>query len=131
MLVVDMNATVSKKIECVTVQPFTNFSGEMAMFQFIFLRSGLNSQMCPPIAAGKIDDLIVSVKGSGCSTGETLLAAYKELTEIIECKEGARSVLETDVVVADGHKSRFNVNLMSHCEENLLDQFILRQTHLV
>ena len=34
-------------------------------------------------------------------------------------------MLETYVVVADGHKSRFNVNLMTHCDENSLDQFIL------
>jgi len=127
MLVMDMTATNFKnKIVNVTVQPFSNFAGEMAMCQVIFSGSGLNSQMCLPVAAGKIDNLIVSVNESGCSTGETLLAAYKELIKIIEGKKGASSVLETDVVVGDGHQSGFNVNMsMLHCEENLLDQFIL------
>ena len=121
----DCNKVTKENHECVTVQPFSNFAGEMAMCQVILSESGLNSQMCPLIAAGRIDNLIVSVNESGCSTGETLLAAYKELTKIIERKKGARSVLEMDVVVADGHKSHFNVNLMSHCDENSLDQFKL------
>jgi len=121
----DCNKVTKENHECVTVQPFSNFAGEMAMCQVILSESGLNSQMCPLIAAGRIDNLIVSVNESGCSTGETLLAAYKELTKIIERKKGARSVLEMDVVVADGHKSHFNVNFMSHCDENSLDQFKL------
>ena len=74
----DCNKVTKENHECVTVQPFSNFAGEMAMCQVILSGSGLNSQMCPPIAAGKIDNLIVSVNESGCLTGETLLAAYNE-----------------------------------------------------
>ena len=80
----DCNKVTKENHECVTVQPFSNFAGEMAMCQVIFSGSGLNIQMCPQIATGKIDNK------SGCSTGETLLAAYKELTRMIEHRKGAR-----------------------------------------
>ena len=81
--------------------------------------------MCPPKAAEKIDNLLISVNESGCTTGETLLAAYKEHTKQISQKKGDTRELETDVIVADDHKPRFNANVMSHGEQNSLDQFIL------
>ena len=114
----DCNIILKENRECVTVQPFSNFAGDMAMCQVIFSGSGMTSHMCPPAAAEKIDNLLVSVNESRCSTGETLLAAYKQLTTIIAEKNGEREESETDIVVADGHKSRFNVNIIDHCEEN-------------
>ena len=73
--------------------------------------------MHPLKAAEKIDDLLISVNESGCTTGETLLVAYKELSKQISQKKGAKKELEMDVIVADSHKSHFNANIMSHCEE--------------
>ena len=83
--------------------------------------------MCPPAAAEKIKNLLISVNDSGCSTGETLHAAYQELTNIIVSMKQTKgsNVDETDVVIADGHKSRFNLKVMDHCDDNRLDQFIL------
>ena len=61
----------------------------------------------------------------GCTTGDTLFAAYKELTKIIAEKKQGQTEMGTDIVIADGHKSRFNGKVMEHCATNLLDQFIL------
>lgn len=59
--------------------------------------------MCPQTAAEKIDNLLISVNESGCSTVETLLAAYKELNKIIFQKKGERGGAQYDVVIADGY----------------------------
>ena len=108
--------------ESVTVHPFSNFAGELALVQVIFAGSGMTSHMCPPSAAEKIPNLLVSVNESGCSTGKTLHDAYKELGAVIKEKGESDAM---DVVLADGHKSRFEPNVMRHCEKINLDQFIL------
>ena len=126
----DCNEISKENHESVTVQPFSNFAGDLAMCQVIFSGSGLTSHMCPQNAADKIENLIISVNDSGCSTGETLYSAYKELTKVIERRKGAREGAEgvkdeVDIIVADGHKSRFNSQVMEHCANNDLDQHIL------
>ena len=110
--------------ESVTVQPFSNFAGEVGLVQVIFAGSGLTSHMCPANAAAKIPNLLVSVNESGCSTGDTLFAAYQELSTVISKRRG-ESEMETNVVIADGHKSRFDIKLMRLCDVKGLDQFIL------
>ena len=95
------------------------------MCQVIFSGSGMTSHMCPESAAEKIENLIISVNESGCSTGETLLAAYKELTKVIKSRKGEGAKDDVDIVVADGHLSRFNIKVMDHCAENALEQYIL------
>ena len=122
----DCNKISKENRECVTIQPFSNFAGDMAMCQVIFSGSGLTSHMCPPAAENKIDNLVLSVNDKGCTTGETLLAAYKVLSEnVLVRKRDIGNADEVDVIIADGHKSRFNGKVMSHCEESLLEQFIL------
>ena len=81
--------------------------------------------MCPPVAAEKIKNLLISVNERGSTTGETLHAAYKQLTAIIEENKEDNDGSETDIIIADGHKSRFNPRVMEHCDENSLGQFIL------
>ena len=44
---------------------------------------------------------------------------------MIAKKKGQNEMNTTDIVIADGHKSRFNGRVMDHCEEHSLDQFIL------
>ena len=121
----DCNVMTKENRESVTVHPFSNFAGDLAICQIVFSGSGMTSHMCPPAAEEKIKNLFISVNEKGCTTGETLLAAYKELTTIIAEKKKGQTETETDIVIADGHKSRFNSNVMEHCEVNFLDQFIL------
>ena len=94
------------------------------MCQIIFSGSGMTSHMCPAAAEKKIDNLLISVNQKGCSTGETLLSAYKKLSAII-AKKKDQTEMGTDIVIADGHKSRFNGKVMDHSENNFLDQFII------
>ena len=63
---------------------------------------------------------------SGCTTGETLFAAYNELSTIIVTKREEKGK-EDDmhVVIADGHRSRFDAQVLRHCEEHTLDQLVL------
>ena len=112
--------------ESVTVQPYSNFAGELVMVQVIFSGSGLTSHMCPQSAADKIPNLLISVNESGCTRGETLLAAYQELSKIISEKRKEKGEEEEEhVVLADGHKSRFDLNVMKKCEDSFMPQFIL------
>ena len=71
----DCNEITKENRESVTVQPFSNFAGDLAMCQVIFSGSGLTSHMCPKNAAEKIENLIISVNDTGYSTGETLHSA--------------------------------------------------------
>ena len=72
--------------ESVTVQPFTDFAGELAMVQVIFAGAGMTTHMCPENEVEKIPNLLVSLNESGCTTGDTLFAAYNELSTIIATK---------------------------------------------
>ena len=119
----DCNIMTKENRESVTIHPFSNFAGELAMCQVIFSGSGMTSHMCPTAAEKKIRNLLISVNEKGCSTGETLLAAYKELTTIIAKKKGQTE--QRDIIIADGHKSRFDGKVMDHCDGNFLEQFIL------
>ena len=124
----DCNEITKENRESVTVQPFSNFAGDLAMCQVIFSGSGLTSHMCPKNAAEKIENLIISVNDTGYSTGETLHSAYTELTKVIKSRKENRhegAMDEVDIVVADGHLSRFNIKVMDHCAENGLEQHIL------
>ena len=88
--------------ESVTVQPFLNFAGKLAMVQVIFAGAGMTTHMCPENAVEKIPNL-ASVNKSGCTTGETLFAAYNELRTIIATKrEGKGKDEDMHVVIADG-----------------------------
>ena len=119
----DSNKMTKQNRECVTIHPFSNFAGDLAMCQVIFSGSGMTSHMCPPAAAAKISNLVISVNESGCTTGETLLAAYEELSAIIEERKVDEE--EVHVVLADGHKSRFNAKVMDHCIKSYLDQHLI------
>ena len=87
-----------------TVQPFSNFAGELAMVQVVFPGAGMTNHMCPKNAAEKIPNLIVSVNKKGCTTGDTLAAAYKELFDsaISKMRKDKSSSEETHIIIADG-----------------------------
>ena len=112
--------------ESVTVQPFSNFAGELTMVQVVFAGAGFTSHMCPKSAAGKIPNLLISVNQHGCSTGDTLYSAYKELfATVISPRRQPGKEDEAHVIIADGHKSRFDLQVLKFSEEIRLEQFIL------
>lgn len=91
------------------MQPFSNFAGKLAMVQVIFAGAGMTTHMCPENTVEKIPNLLVSINESGCTTGDTLFAAYKELNTTITAKREEKGKEDdTHVIVADGHKSRFD-----------------------
>ena len=51
--------------ESVTIHPSSNFAGDFAMYQIIFLGSGFHPHMCLPAAAEKIENLLISVNEAG------------------------------------------------------------------
>ena len=118
--------------ESVTVQPFSNFAGELAMVQVIFAATGMTTHMCPENTVEKIPNLLVSMNKSGCTTGDTLFALHNELSTIIATRREEKGK-EDDmhVVIADGHKLRFDAQVLRQYEEHTLDQFILRPVLLV
>ena len=79
------------------------------MVQVIFAGAGMMTHMCPENALEKIPNLLVSVNESGCTTGDTLFAAYNESSTIIATKREEKGKEEDmHVVIADGHKWRFD-----------------------
>ena len=118
--------------ESVTVQPFSNFAGELAMVQVIFAATGMTTHMCPENTVEKIPNLLVSMNKSGCTTGDTLFALHNELSTIIATRREEKGK-EDDmhVVIADGHKLRFDAQVLRQYEEHTLDQFILWPVLLV
>ena len=112
--------------ESVTVQPFSNFAGELAMVQVVFSGAGITNHMCPKNAAEKIPNLFISVTEKGSTTGQSLLPAYKHLFDTsISTMRQARATDEAHVIIAEGHKSRFEGNLLRFCVENKMEQFII------
>ena len=55
------NVMTKENRESVTIHPFSNFAGELAMCQIIFSVSGMTSHMCPAADEEKIDNLLISV----------------------------------------------------------------------
>ena len=82
--------------------------------------------MCPKSAADKIPNLLISVSQHGCTTGDTLHSAYKELSDaVITPRKQPGKEDESDVIIADGHKSRFDLQVLNLCRDSVLEQFIL------
>ena len=106
--------------ECITVQPFSNLAGETLCTQVIFLGAGLTNHMAPE-SAENIPNLLVSTNKSGVTDHETLLAAYKELD-----RELTKEAIERPVIViADGHSSCFDEDVLEFLQSVLLHLFIL------
>ena len=81
------------------------------------------ADVCPAAAEEKIKYLLLSVNEKG---NFIFWQHTSTSTLIAEKKQGHTSTeIKTDIVIAEGHKSRFNAKVMEHCEINLLDQFIL------
>ena len=117
----DCAKLIKENRDCVTVQPFSSFQGDLAMCQVIFSGAGITSHMAPEVADTEIENLLVSVNESGVSDHKTLLAGYKTLDSVLE----ARGVKRPVVILADGHASRFDEGVMSLCQKKNMRQFIL------
>ena len=102
-----------------TIQPFTK--GDQALCQVIFSGSGHSSHICPIVAEEKIPNLLILVNESGYSDHKTPHAAYKELDKVIQKK----GIERPNVIIANGHKSRFGIDVMNVCEEKSMEQYLL------
>ena len=94
--------------ECVTVHPFSSTAGETLMTQVIFSGSGLSSHMAPN-SSSKITNALISVNKSGVSDHYTLLEAYRELDLVLTSTNVKRPV----IIIADGHASRFDEDVLA------------------
>ena len=61
----DCKEITKENRESVTVQPFSNFVGDLAICPIIFSGSGLTSNMCPKNATENIKNLIIIVNDTG------------------------------------------------------------------
>ena len=116
-----------EKRESVTVKPFSNFAGQLAMVQVVFSGAGMTNHMCPKNAAEKIPNILVSVNENECTTGDSLLPTYKELfnSTVSPMRQDKGSNDDAHIIIADGHKSRFNGQVLRFCEEKKMEQFII------
>ena len=85
----DCSKLSKENLESVTVQPFSNFAGKLAMVQVIFAGAGMTTHMCPENAVEKIPNLLVSVNESGCTTGDTLFASVQRV-QLLQLRERRR-----------------------------------------
>ena len=108
---------IKENRDCITVQPFSSFKGDLAMCQAIFSGAGITSHMAPGAAETEIENLLVFVNESAVSDHKALLAGYKNLDEVLTLRKIKRPI----VVLADGHGSLFDEGVMSFCEKTSLD----------
>ena len=111
---------VRENRECVTVHPFVSFSGEVAICQVIFAAVGITSQMAPAAAVDKIQHLLISTTDHGVSDQESFLAACTEFDKYLTEKKILRPV----VLMADGHGSRFEYEVLQFLLEKQIWLFI-------
>ena len=100
---------IKENRECVTIQPFVSFDGEMAMCQVIFAGKSITSNMVPDGVCEKIKHLLISTTENGVQTAKSLLEAYKLFDKYLT----ERGVERPVVVISDGHSSRFDYDLLS------------------
>ncbi|XP_047135496.1 uncharacterized protein LOC124812660 [Hydra vulgaris] len=106
--------------ECVTIQPFVSFSGDICMCQVIFKCTGITSSMVPTEAVNKIPHLLVTTTDNGVSTHESFLAALKEFDVYLNEKNVKRPI----VLLSDGHSSRLDFDVLSFLESKRIHLFL-------
>ena len=112
---------IQENRECVTIQPFVSFAGDIAMCQVIFGGKSISSNMVPDEdICEKIRHLLISVTENGVQTASSLLAAYKEFDEYLT----ENNVPKPVVLLSDGHSSRFDFEVLSFLREKLIWLFL-------
>ena len=76
--------------ESVTVQPFSNFAGELRMVQVIFAGADMTTHMSSENAVEKIPNFLFSVNESGCTTGDTRLQRTTSWVQLLQLRERRR-----------------------------------------
>ena len=79
--------------------PFVSLSGEVSICHVIFNHTGITSQMAPPEAVEKIDNLLISTTENGMQTHSSLLDVYTFFNEYLVKKKIPKPV----VLLSDGH----------------------------
>ena len=112
---------IKENRECVTIQPFSTFSGEMILCQVIFAGKCITSHMAPAIAVNSIKNLFISTTLNGVSTHQSLLDAYKKVEQYLKENNIKRPV----VINSDGHSSRSDADVLRFLYDYLMRLFLL------
>ena len=99
--------------DCVTINPFVTLSGTVPLCHIVFKGSGITSQMATEKAADDIDDLFISTTENGAQGLKSLLSVYKHLDRVIK----QRGIRKPVLLLADGHTSRFDLDVMTFLQE--------------
>ena len=106
--------------ECVTIEPYVSFDGEILMCHIIFPGTCISSHMAPKTAVEKISNLLVSTTDSVYQDGRTSLASYKMFAKAIKQNKVQKPI----VVLTDGHSSRYDADVMQFCRKEDIHQFM-------
>ena len=85
--------------ECVTIEPYVSFDGEILMCHVIFPGTCISSHMAPKIAVEKINNLLVSTTDSGYQDGRACLASYKMFAKAIKKIQCRKLLLFLQMVI--------------------------------
>ena len=112
---------IKENRECVTILPFSTFSGEMILCQVIFAGKCITSHIAPAIAVDSIKNLFISTTPNGVSTHQSLLDAYKKVEQYLTENNIKRPV----VIISDGHSSRSDADILRFLYDYLMRLFLL------
>ena len=112
---------IKENWECVTIQLFSTFSGEMILCQVIFAGKCITSHMAPAIAVDSIKNIFISTTPDGISTHQSLLDAYKK----VEQYPTENNITRPVVVISDGHSSRSDADVLQFLYDYLMRLFLL------
>ena len=108
--------------ECVTISPMISSAGDVCMCHVIFASGGIKSNMAPKEAFESIPNLLIPSTENGFQTGRTCLKFYQMFHNYLTDKEISRP----EVVMSDGHSSRFDPEVLHFCQEKQICQFLLQ-----
>ena len=99
--------------ECVTIEQYVSFDGEILMCHVISPGTCISSHMAPKTAVEKIINFLVSTTDSGYQDGRTCLANYKMFAKAVKQNKVQKPI----VVLTDGHLSRYDADMMQFCRK--------------
>ncbi|XP_065677263.1 uncharacterized protein LOC136071680 [Hydra vulgaris] len=95
---------------------------EIVVSQVIFAGKGITSHMAPKTAVKNIKNLIISSTEKGSQDNHSLLDLHKKFDIYLSEENIQRPV----VMLADGHSSRFDYNVLHFLHEKKINLFISR-----
>nr|XP_047129891.1 uncharacterized protein LOC124809920 [Hydra vulgaris]XP_047129892.1 uncharacterized protein LOC124809920 [Hydra vulgaris] len=106
--------------ESIAICPVVSLAGEIVVSQVIFAGKGITSHMAPKTAVKNIKNLIISFTEKGSQDNYSLLDLHKKFDIYLSEENIQRPV----VMLADGHSSRFDYNVLHFLHEKKINLFI-------